>query len=46
LRDPEVLLLDEATSALDNESERIVQESLDSLVKLKKRTTIIVARIV
>jgi len=35
--------LDEATSALDNESERIVQESLDKLLKLKKRTTIIVA---
>ncbi|OQS04216.1 ATP-binding Cassette (ABC) Superfamily [Thraustotheca clavata] len=43
LRDPEVLLLDEATSALDNESERIVQESLDALLKMKKRTTIIVA---
>ncbi|TMW64333.1 hypothetical protein Poli38472_012955 [Pythium oligandrum] len=43
LRDPEVLLLDEATSALDNESERIVQESLDRLLAQKKRTTIIVA---
>ncbi|KDO16120.1 hypothetical protein SPRG_18344, partial [Saprolegnia parasitica CBS 223.65] len=43
LRDPEVLLLDEATSALDNESERIVQASLDKLLQLKKRTTIIVA---
>ncbi|GLE08529.1 hypothetical protein PINS_up019776 [Pythium insidiosum] len=43
LRDPEVLLLDEATSALDNESERVVQESLDRLLALKKRTTIIVA---
>ncbi|TMW60937.1 hypothetical protein Poli38472_000979 [Pythium oligandrum] len=43
LRDPEVLLLDEATSALDNESERVVQESLDRLLSLKKRTTIIVA---
>jgi ATP-binding cassette, subfamily B (MDR/TAP), member 1 len=43
LRDPEVLLLDEATSALDNESERIVQASLDKLLTLKKRTTIIVA---
>ncbi|TMW59292.1 hypothetical protein Poli38472_004361 [Pythium oligandrum] len=43
LRDPEVLLLDEATSALDNESERIVQESLDKLMSLKKRTTIFVA---
>ncbi|KAH9082454.1 hypothetical protein Ae201684P_009779 [Aphanomyces euteiches] len=43
LRDPAVLLLDEATSALDNESERIVQASLDVLLTLKKRTTIIVA---
>ncbi|CAK4447983.1 unnamed protein product [Aphanomyces euteiches] len=43
LRDPEVLLLDEATSALDNESERIVQESLDALLEMKKRTTVIVA---
>ncbi|TMW62693.1 hypothetical protein Poli38472_005311 [Pythium oligandrum] len=43
LRDPAVLLLDEATSALDNESERIVQESLDRLLTLKKRTTIVVA---
>jgi ATP-binding cassette subfamily B (MDR/TAP) protein 1 len=43
LRDPEVLLLDEATSELDNESERIVQESLDRLLALKKRTTVVVA---
>ncbi|KAF0692317.1 Aste57867_16598 [Aphanomyces stellatus] len=43
IRDPEILLLDEATSALDTESERIVQESLDQLLKLKRRTTIIVA---
>ncbi|RLN27395.1 hypothetical protein BBJ28_00025364, partial [Nothophytophthora sp. Chile5] len=43
LRDPEVLLLDEATSALDNESERVVQASLDHLLALKQRTTIIVA---
>ncbi|OQR96465.1 ATP-binding Cassette (ABC) Superfamily [Achlya hypogyna] len=43
LRDPEVLLLDEATSALDNESERIVQASLDALLKMKRRTTVIVA---
>ncbi|GAB9470853.1 hypothetical protein Gpo141_00008086 [Globisporangium polare] len=43
LRDPEVLLLDEATSALDNESERVVQESLDRLLALKKRTTVVVA---
>ncbi|CAH0486838.1 unnamed protein product [Peronospora farinosa] len=43
LRDPAVLLLDEATSALDNESERVVQASLDRLLSLKQRTTIIVA---
>lgn len=43
LRDPDVLLLDEATSALDNESERVVQESLDRLLSTKRRTTIIVA---
>ncbi|OQS03065.1 ATP-binding Cassette (ABC) Superfamily, partial [Thraustotheca clavata] len=43
IRDPEVLLLDEATSALDTESERIVQESLDALLKQKRRTTVIVA---
>ncbi|OWZ16474.1 Multidrug resistance protein ABC transporter [Phytophthora megakarya] len=43
LRDPDVLLLDEATSALDNESERIVQASLDKLMSLKQRTTIVVA---
>ncbi|GMF37206.1 unnamed protein product [Phytophthora fragariaefolia] len=43
LRDPAVLLLDEATSALDNESERVVQASLDRLLTLKQRTTIIVA---
>ncbi|GMF48777.1 unnamed protein product [Phytophthora fragariaefolia] len=43
LRDPDVLLLDEATSALDNESERIVQASLDALMAQKRRTTIVVA---
>ena len=43
IRDPPVLLLDEATSALDSESERIVQESLDTLLQSKKRTTIVIA---
>ncbi|KAG7395438.1 Antigen peptide transporter 2 [Phytophthora boehmeriae] len=43
LRDPDVLLLDEATSALDNESERVVQASLDALMAQKRRTTIVVA---
>jgi len=41
LRDAPILLLDEATSALDNESELLVQEALDKLVK--GRTTIVVA---
>lgn len=43
IRDPPVLLLDEATSALDNESEKIVQASLDKLLKAKPRTTIVIA---
>lgn len=41
LKDPPVLVLDEATSALDNESERLVQESLERLAK--GRTTFVVA---
>ena len=41
LRNPKILLLDEATSALDNESERVVQEALDRL--MKGRTTVVVA---
>lgn len=41
LRDAPILLLDEATSALDNESELLVQQALDSLIK--GRTTIVVA---
>lgn len=43
VRDPSVLLLDEATSALDNESERQVQEALDHLQTVKRRTTLVVA---
>lgn len=42
LKDPKILLLDEATSALDNESERLVQEALNRLMR-QGRTTIIVA---
>jgi ATP-binding cassette subfamily B protein/subfamily B ATP-binding cassette protein MsbA len=41
LRDPEIMILDEATSALDSESERLVSEALDRL--LKNRTTFIIA---
>merc|ERR1712176_251151 len=42
---PTILILDEATSALDNESEKVVQASLDSLMKESngKRTTIVIA---
>lgn len=41
LKNPPILIFDEATSALDNESERIVQESLESLAK--DRTTFVIA---
>ena len=41
LKNPPILLLDEATSALDNESERIVQASLEKLAK--GRTTFTIA---
>jgi len=44
IRHPSLLLLDEATSALDAESEMLVQESIDTLLKhVKSITTIIVA---
>eukprot|EP00931_Biecheleriopsis_adriatica_P051327 TRINITY_DN29758_c0_g1_i2.p1 TRINITY_DN29758_c0_g1~~TRINITY_DN29758_c0_g1_i2.p1 ORF type:complete len:1525 (+),score=304.23 TRINITY_DN29758_c0_g1_i2:99-4673(+) len=43
IRNPAVLLLDEATSALDATSERAVQEALDELLRLRGRTTIVVA---
>jgi len=41
LEDPPILILDEATSALDTESERIVQQALESL--MTRRTTIAIA---
>jgi ATP-binding cassette subfamily B protein len=41
LKDPRVLILDEATSALDAESEHLVQEALDRL--MKGRTTLVIA---
>ncbi len=41
LKDPPILILDEATSALDNESERLVQKSLEVLAK--GRTTFTIA---
>lgn len=41
LKNPEILIFDEATSALDNESERVVQESLERLAK--NRTTFVIA---
>jgi ATP-binding cassette subfamily B protein len=41
LKDPPILLLDEATSSLDAESERLVQEALERL--MKGRTSIIIA---
>lgn len=41
LKDPPVLIFDEATSSLDNESERVVQESLDALAR--NRTTFVIA---
>lgn len=41
LKNPPVLIFDEATSALDNESEKVVQDSLEALAK--NRTTFVIA---
>ena len=41
LKDPRILILDEATSALDAESEHLVKEALERL--MKGRTTLIIA---
>ncbi|MGM0509269.1 MAG: ABC transporter ATP-binding protein, partial [Fusobacteriota bacterium] len=41
LKNPRILILDEATSALDTESERLVQDALDKL--MKNKTTFVIA---
>jgi ATP-binding cassette subfamily B protein len=41
LKNPPILLLDEATSALDAESEKLVQEAMEKL--MKNRTTLVIA---
>ncbi|HEY0271633.1 MAG TPA: ATP-binding cassette domain-containing protein, partial [Chitinophaga sp.] len=41
LRNPPIMLLDEATSALDTESEKLVQDALNNL--MKNRTSLIIA---
>jgi subfamily B ATP-binding cassette protein MsbA len=41
LKNPSILILDEATSALDNESELLIQEALEGL--MKNRTSIVIA---
>ena len=41
LKDPKILILDEATSALDSESEKLVQEALDTL--MEGRTSFVIA---
>ncbi len=41
LKNPPILIFDEATSALDNESEKVVQQSLESLAR--NRTTFVIA---
>jgi subfamily B ATP-binding cassette protein MsbA len=41
LRNPELLLLDEATSSLDNQSEILVQQAIENI--MKNRTSIVIA---
>ena len=41
MENPQILILDEATSALDNESEKLVQDALEKLMKGK--TTFVIA---
>ena len=41
MKNPDILILDEATSALDTESEKLVQEALNHL--LKGRTSVVIA---
>ena len=41
LRNPPILILDEATSALDTESERLVQQALENL--MRNRTSVVIA---
>ena len=43
IKKPTILLLDEATSALDATSERVVQESIDALQRMKAQTSIVIA---